>query len=342
MEEDREREGGESEEEREGERGGNMNSLVVDEDISEDVTTETMATPIDDISNGEDDKSSNGMSNTVMPHSRGNSRLKLVLRPLSECGECQSCDPAPSLAPNSNMMTSFQIEWPVCRLPSPFLNYSRHTSGYCAETTKDCAEIEKQGKPGVNFCEVKGQSTRVSYTQDNDVSMTTRVSSSSLNCAIDERNGESDCLKKLQEQLRLAEQRRVEQREKMMKKETKSPSKNKKKPVPTTSSPPAETPQPSPSSDSTKPDLPEVKKHSKKSSYSTIYRNLEFLPYNPLPSELDDLIFPDKSRPLALFDDPFWPGKANCISLAESLEGTTSSMSAYTGTYLSPKSKGIE
>ena len=79
---------------------------------------------------------------------------------------------------------------------------------------------------------------------------------------------------------------------------------------------------------------------SKVSEYSSVYQALEFLPYNPLPIEMEELIFPERSRPLAIFDDPYWPNKASCIKLVESLKGT-SALSTFTGTYLSPEAKGV-
>jgi hypothetical protein len=85
-----------------------------------------------------------------------------------------------------------------------------------------------------------------------------------------------------------------------------------------------------------------VTSRTKESQFSSVYRELEFLPYNPLPIELDELIFPEKSRPLQIFDDPYWPSKASCVKLVETLGEASSSLSAYTGTYLSPGAKGVK
>ena len=68
----------------------------------------------------------------------------------------------------------------------------------------------------MNFCEVKGQSTVLSYTREGVVAVGTR---SSLSCPVDDATHQSDCLKKLREELRLAEERRLVQQEKMMKRE---------------------------------------------------------------------------------------------------------------------------
>lgn len=75
--------------------------------------------------------------------------------------------------------------------------------------------------------------------------------------------------------------------------------------------------------------------------YSEAYRNVEFLPYNPLPEQLEEVIFPDRSRPLAPFDDPFWPSKGECVDLVTSLRNVESN-AALTGTFLTPAARGAE
>ena len=317
-------------------------SIVHDIDDSDGVVMVTNTNDISVNSVGESnvESSNNGTTDPAIPRTRSNFRL--VLRPLSdsECVKCESgtyTKDIPPVVPNENSVDSFQISRPVCRLPSPFLNYSQYPSGYCAETWKDCAEIENLGRPGTNFCEVKGETTRVAYSGWNDEIKVM----STLNCAIDE-NSQNDCLRALQEQLRLAEQRRLAQREKVIQRE-----KSRKETIT------------SRRVDKKADDVPDVSAVSdektataddknvefskpKESEYSSVYRNLEFLPYNPLPMELEELIFPKRSRPLAIFDDPYWPSKASCIKLVESLSGSTSAFSTFTGTYLSPEAKGVE
>ena len=314
-------------------------------------------------SGGAIDSSGNGLTNSVMPHSRGGSKLRLVLRPLpdDECCKCGSNVAGggpPQVAPISASSAvhsctgwdCWQIDQPVCRLPSLFLNYSRYPSGYCAETRGDCAEIEKMGKPGTSYCEVKGQTTRATFSSGN--SDTFPKVSTALNCAVAE-NGQSDCLLALQQQLRQAEQRRIEQREKVMKREIEkregrvSGTKLKvEKEVPVSKlkvekeEPVSENPTPNIPVDKQPTDKNLGKLKSKKSEYSAVYQALEFLPYNPLPTHMEELIFPEHSRPLAIFDDPYWPNKASCIKLVESLKGT-SALSTFTGTYLSPEAKGV-
>ena len=312
------------------------------------------------------DQSVNGTTDSVMPHNRGNSRFRLVLWPLCD-NECSKCEydhsGQPKFAPNSKSLPSFTLGQPVCRLPSPFLNYSQLPSGYCADTISDCTEIEKRARPGLVFCEVKGQSTVLSYTRESaDVSTATK---SSLSCPIDDTTSHSRCLKRLQEELRLAEQRRVSQKEKMMKRErdrreskeatTVNPEKQ-EKPVPemllsekleklvseklvtrNSGRPSTETPTGAKFAETNF-----ATTRVKESEYSVVFRNLEFLPYHPLPVELDEVVFPERSRPLEIFDDPYWPNKASCVRLVEKLGSADSGVSTYTGTYLSPNAKGTK
>jgi tetratricopeptide (TPR) repeat protein len=331
----------------------NSDDMIIEELGSEDTakTSDKVAPSVDGASSRDDSvaPSDNGTTDSVKPHNRGNSKLRLVLRPLCEEG-CSKCGydhlERPGFIPNSRSLDRFSMEQPVCRLPSPFLNYSILPSGYCAETLRDCAEIERRGRLGMNFCEVKGQSTIFSYTREGVVAMGTR---SSLSCPVDDVTHHSDCLKKLQEELRLAEERRSAQREKMMKREKERRSFQK-------ASPKAEKPEkpvPEPSSESPNP-TPKVQTNpknnvdnnagsttkAKESVFSKIFQSLEFLPYNPLPIDLDELIFPEKSRPLQIFDDPYWPSKSSCIRLVETLGTASTSFSSYTGTYLSPNAKG--
>ena len=325
---------------------------IIEEADSEDSDKESdKLAPSVDGTDGKDDSIvllNNGTTDSVVPHNRGNPKLRLVLRPLCE-DECSKCahdhSERPGFIPNSRSLDSFSMGQPVCRLPSPFLNYSLLSSGYCADTVEDCTEIERRG---MNFCEVKGQSTVLSYTKEGEVSMETMPS---LGCSVDDTTHQSDCLKKLQEELRMAEQRRTEQREKMMMREKER--KGTQKILPKTENP--EKPvSDAPSSGGTDNPTSEVEgdpshkadksstAKTKESIFSKMFHTLEFLPYNPLPIDLDELIFPEKSRPLQIFDDPYWPNKASCIRLVETLGAASSSFSSYTGTYLSPNAKGAK
>lgn len=328
------------------------------------------------------DPSPNGTASSIVPRGKSGSRLRLVLRPLSK-DECSDCDlsasvkGSPPVAQSSDSVASrscigSKIGPPVCRLPSPFLNYSRYPSGYCAETREVCAKLERLGRPGANYCEVKGGTTRVTYTREN---LPTK-GSTSLDCALDV-YGQSDCLRTLQEQLRKVEQRRREQKEVVLRREQErremrlsekvkkadsvsdKPSTNTVEKAATDNIAKLKGGEYSPEYQSLEfekadsvPEKQSTKKaatnknvglsKSKGSEYSPEYHSLEFLPYNPLPTEMEDLIFPERSRPLAIFDDPYWPSKANCIKLVESLKGTSKTLSSFTGTYLSPEARGVE
>lgn len=317
-------------EEQDGDSVRNNDAKVIDDIGSDSVESDSVQdTHIEVLGNGTD--------SSEMGHNRGNSRFRLVLRPLedSECSRCESGTSPKSTPPVPNSGT-FQIGPPVCRLPSPFLNYSRYPSGYCADTLRDCAEIEKMGRPGTNICEVKGETTIFTYQKDK--------CASSLNCAIDE-NNQSDCLKALKEQLRLAEQRRLVQRERVMKNEqAKRDAIINDTGVKSDKGDSSSKPSVSASIDDKSPDNNKggTARKTKESEYSLLYRELEFLPYNPLPIEMEELIFPERSRPLAMFDDPYWPNKVSCVKLVESLKGASAGLSTFTGTYLSPEAKGIE
>ena len=76
-------------------------------------------------------------------------------------------------------------------------------------------------------------------------------------------------------------------------------------------------------------------------SYPEAYRVMEFLPYNPLPAQLEEVIFPHRSSPLVLYDDPFWPSKSECLELVYSLKNMQSAM-GFTGTFLTPEARGAE
>ena len=75
--------------------------------------------------------------------------------------------------------------------------------------------------------------------------------------------------------------------------------------------------------------------------YPATYRSLKFLPYNPLPVQLEEVVFPDRSHPLALYDDPYWPSKAECLDLVSALRWT-GMVPGFTGTFLTPEARGAE
>ena len=75
--------------------------------------------------------------------------------------------------------------------------------------------------------------------------------------------------------------------------------------------------------------------------YPSSYRSLEFLPYNPLPVQLEEVVFPDRSHPLASFDDPYWPSKGECLDLVSALR-VTGVVSGFTGTFLNPEARGAK
>ena len=71
--------------------------------------------------------------------------------------------------------------------------------------------------------------------------------------------------------------------------------------------------------------------------YSEAYRSIEFLPYHPLPSELEELMFPHLTSPLHPIDDPFWPTKAECLDLI----GSDHNWPQFTGIFLTPEARGV-
>ena len=75
--------------------------------------------------------------------------------------------------------------------------------------------------------------------------------------------------------------------------------------------------------------------------YPSSYRSLAFLPYNPLPVQLEEVVFPDRSHPLASFDDPYWPSKGECLDLVSALR-VTGVVSGFTGTFLNPEARGAK
>ena len=76
-------------------------------------------------------------------------------------------------------------------------------------------------------------------------------------------------------------------------------------------------------------------------SPSASYRGMEFLPYNPLPAQLEEAMFPDRSSPLAPYDDPMWPSKGECLEMVATLK-SSSPIGRFTGTFLTPEARGAK
>lgn len=73
--------------------------------------------------------------------------------------------------------------------------------------------------------------------------------------------------------------------------------------------------------------------------YPRDYHTLEFLPYNPLPDQLEAVIFPKDRTPLPPYHDPYWPRKRDCLDLVRELKGNPQLVS-YTGTFITPEARG--
>lgn len=73
--------------------------------------------------------------------------------------------------------------------------------------------------------------------------------------------------------------------------------------------------------------------------YPQGYHSLEFLPYNPLPDQLEVAIF-SKGRhtPLPLYHDPYWPRKGECLELVAEMKGNPHI--GYMGTFITPEARG--
>ena len=80
-------------------------------------------------------------------------------------------------------------------------------------------------------------------------------------------------------------------------------------------------------------------KFTRHKEYPLDYHNLEFLPYNPLPDQLESVIFPKRHSPLPLYHDPYWPRKKECLDLVKDLKGNPQLVS-YTGTFITPEARG--
>lgn len=76
----------------------------------------------------------------------------------------------------------------------------------------------------------------------------------------------------------------------------------------------------------------------KPSRYTEAYRSMEFLPYSPLPSSLEEVIFHNKV-PSMDYHDPYWPNKGHCL---EVVEGLGDNLPSFTGAFLTPEVHGIK
>lgn len=91
----------------------------------------------------------------------------------------------------------------------------------------------------------------------------------------------------------------------------------------------------------------ETDKHKKSPStsnqndYPLLYHSLEFLPYNPLPEQLEKVIFPIRTNPLASYDDPYWPSKGPCLNLVQEVRDNPQ-IASFPGTFLPPSARGAE
>lgn len=75
--------------------------------------------------------------------------------------------------------------------------------------------------------------------------------------------------------------------------------------------------------------------------YPLAYHSLAFLPYNPLPEQLEKVIFPSRTNPLAAFDDPYWPAKGPCLALVQEVRANPH-IASFPGTFLPPAARGAE
>ncbi len=75
--------------------------------------------------------------------------------------------------------------------------------------------------------------------------------------------------------------------------------------------------------------------------YPLSYHSLEFLPYSPLPDQLEKVIFPYRTSPLADHDDPYWPTKVACLDLVQEVRANPQ-LANFPGTFLPPAARGAE
>ena len=87
--------------------------------------------------------------------------------------------------------------------------------------------------------------------------------------------------------------------------------------------------------------LPDNSKPLYNREYPDSYHKMNFLPYNPLPEQLEAIIFPKTVSPLVTFDDPYWPGKQECLQLVQKLR-VNPKFASFTGTFIIPEARGAE
>ena len=72
--------------------------------------------------------------------------------------------------------------------------------------------------------------------------------------------------------------------------------------------------------------------------YTETYRQMEFIPYHPLPIAIEEAIFPVYTSRYVEHDDPLWPNKLQCLEL---VEGASDGLPRFTGTFLTPEARGV-
>ena len=278
-------------------------------------------------------QSHNGTDNPEIAPKRSSPRVRLVLRPLFE-GECESgysseSSPAQSLdrvGPVTTEAGHFETEQPVCEFFTPFAVHRPTSSGFCPASN----EINPSRKDD-RKTKKDEESQRAGY-KNGDKKATESIPDSSAR-----------------------EESRKEKRQELHNEEFKEGtySEKKKEADRSKNGEKRDAQQNRPRNNSNR-EPPEnankVAATSDKNTlltfysphYSALYQALEFLPYSTLPAKLEDVIFPDKSQPLSIFDDPYWPNKASCVRLVESLRETASALSTFSGTYVGPDSKGTD
>ncbi len=75
----------------------------------------------------------------------------------------------------------------------------------------------------------------------------------------------------------------------------------------------------------------------KKTKYTEAYKQMEFIPYNALPQQLEEAVFSSSSP--VIFNDPYWPNKRQCLEL---VEDASDHLPRFTGTFLTPEAREIK
>ena len=289
----------------------------------------------------------------------GSSRLRLVLRPLPEadCEGGAGAGGSPSDQSSDDVSTQHHdrrdqardcllMEQPICKMPVLFGNYSVLPSGFCPAANKDCLGAEHPLMKDGKSSNLK-KSESVANTAASE-ELYSKVAES-LNCALGDGDQDS-CLRAYQESLgkrgtgegekQETEEGGGEEEERKAKTGKKRKERGAKQTRELQRDETASLKDVDASADGREGKVTFYKPD--ESEYSPAYQAMEFLPYNPLPAQLEETIFPDRARPLATFDDPYWPSKADCLRLVDSLRGTASALASFTGTFLSPEARGVE